>query len=528
MINVNCGVLGHIDSGKTSLCRALHETASTASMDKHPQSRERGITLDIGFSSFRISTEKQVTLVDCPGHASLIKTVIGASQILDVCLLVIDAQKGFQAQTAECLVVAEIVTSALIVVVNKIDLVVNRDINHFQNQYEMNIRQAMGKTRFTRDVPIAFVSALHSRGLDSLVGMIDHITSQTIKRSVTGPFHLSFDHCFLIKGQGTVFTGTVLSGMVRKGQRVTLPDTGETSDIRTIQVFGRPAESACQGDRVGLCIPGIPRSGKERGDLYSNEAHVLHADAFLFVARKIKYYKGCLDVTSFHISVGHHTAIGKPYYIRVRSSLPPSSGSEAPWTSAATSLNTGRLLRDLDEVVGAIRQAVVDPLSELELISDLDAINWSEQDIVCLLLLDRKIRCLEGSVAIASRLDLEAEHSGCRIALFGRMQPIDLNAMRDRVMKTKTKVGEIERHCGESRFLVRGLCKKGSGNIQKLIGKEIFTEEGSRGIIESSFGMSGLVRVRFDDAVGPEAVGGKVQMILRKPALVKILDAHGL
>ena len=87
ILNFNVGVLGHIDSGKTSLSKALSTTASTASFDKNPQSKERGITLDLGFSSFAVPLPEhlkaqpydvlQFTLVDCPGHASLIKTIIG-------------------------------------------------------------------------------------------------------------------------------------------------------------------------------------------------------------------------------------------------------------------------------------------------------------------------------------------------------------------------------------------------------------------------------------------------------------------
>lgn len=88
-LNFNIGVLGHVDSGKTSLCKALSTTASTAAFDKNPQSKERGITLDLGFSSFTVdipegrrgelggSDSVQYTLVDCPGHASLIRTIIG-------------------------------------------------------------------------------------------------------------------------------------------------------------------------------------------------------------------------------------------------------------------------------------------------------------------------------------------------------------------------------------------------------------------------------------------------------------------
>ena len=94
--NVNIGILGHVDSGKTSLCKALSTQASTAAFDKNPQSQERGITLDLGFSAFYVDVNEQMqermerkidriqyTLVDCPGHAGLIRTIIGGAQIID-------------------------------------------------------------------------------------------------------------------------------------------------------------------------------------------------------------------------------------------------------------------------------------------------------------------------------------------------------------------------------------------------------------------------------------------------------------
>ena len=132
VLNFNIGVLGHIDSGKTSLAKALSSTASTASFDKNPQSQERGITLDLGFSSFQVPVPEhlkqhgydvlQFTLVDCPGHASLIKTIIGGAQIIDMMMLIVDVTKGMQTQTAECLVIGEILCEKLVVVLNKIDL----------------------------------------------------------------------------------------------------------------------------------------------------------------------------------------------------------------------------------------------------------------------------------------------------------------------------------------------------------------------------------------------------------------------
>jgi len=134
VLNFNVGVLGHVDSGKTSLAKALSTVASTASFDKNPQSRERGITLDLGFSSFQVpypphlqEQDKsynllQFTLVDCPGHASLIRTIIGGAQIIDMMILVVDVTKGMQTQTAECLVIGQILCEKMIVVLNKADL----------------------------------------------------------------------------------------------------------------------------------------------------------------------------------------------------------------------------------------------------------------------------------------------------------------------------------------------------------------------------------------------------------------------
>ena len=110
VLNINIGILGHVDSGKTSLVKALSTSLSTAALDKHPQSQQRGITLDLGFSAFTLPlsdriqsllVEKygpdhgydliQFTLVDCPGHASLIRTIIGGAQIIDMIILVVDA-----------------------------------------------------------------------------------------------------------------------------------------------------------------------------------------------------------------------------------------------------------------------------------------------------------------------------------------------------------------------------------------------------------------------------------------------------
>jgi selenocysteine-specific elongation factor len=167
-VNINVGVVGHVDSGKTSLVRALSTHISTAALDKNPQSQARGITLDLGFSSFTLDVPErlassgvsrlQFTLVDCPGHASLIRTIIGGAHIIDMMLLVVDAVKGVQTQTAECLVVGEITTDKLVVVLNKTDLLPEATREAAIEKAAARIRKVLATTKFA-DAPIIPVAA---------------------------------------------------------------------------------------------------------------------------------------------------------------------------------------------------------------------------------------------------------------------------------------------------------------------------------------------------------------------------------
>jgi selenocysteine-specific elongation factor len=172
ILNVNIGILGHVDSGKTSLAKRLSTIASTACFDKNPQSKERGITLDLGFSAFYIEVpaylkEKyknerlfnadyiQLTLVDCPGHASLIRTVIAGANIIDTIVLVIDSVKGIQAQTTECLILAEILSDTIVVALNKVDLLEEKEMGPKVNK----LKTAFGNTKFGKNVSVLPVSA---------------------------------------------------------------------------------------------------------------------------------------------------------------------------------------------------------------------------------------------------------------------------------------------------------------------------------------------------------------------------------
>lgn len=245
VLNINIGLLGHIDSGKTSLAKALSTTQSTAAYDKNPQSQERGITIDLGFSSLTVELPEQLyhemkervgsdqdlgprhdwslqmTMVDCPGHAQLIRTIIGGAQIIDLMILVVDIVKGIQTQTAECLVIGEITCDKMIVALNKVDLVPEDKRQISIEKMSKRIGKTLEKTRFS-SAPIVPVTAhpnppdgqpMDTIGIQELLKTICRIISYP-KRNPNSELILSVDHCFAIRGSGTVMTGTIIQGSV--------------------------------------------------------------------------------------------------------------------------------------------------------------------------------------------------------------------------------------------------------------------------------------------------------------------------
>lgn len=144
----------------------------------------------------------------------MIRTVLCGAQIIDLIVLVIDGTKGIQAQTAECLIIAQIMTDRLIFVINKIDLWPEEDREEKLKKVKAKLQIAMKGSKFA-ECPIVSFSANLNIGVDSLKEEIDElITKLPIIRNNSNKFVFAVDHCFPIKGQGTVLTGTVLQGQI--------------------------------------------------------------------------------------------------------------------------------------------------------------------------------------------------------------------------------------------------------------------------------------------------------------------------
>lgn len=351
-LNVNIGILGHVDSGKTSLVKALSTSLSTAALDKNPQSQARGITIDLGFSAFQLPIPDhlreevgdkydsiQFTLVDCPGHASLIRTIIGGAQIIDMMILVVDANKGIQTQTAECIIIGEMTTEKLIIVVNKIDLLPAEGREAHLEKVTRRLRRAFSTTKF-HDAPIVTTAAavggekvasigaylnsqsststshytgavsLANYGVDNLISLIKSSVSIPV-RHTDAPFYYAVDHCFAIKGHGTVLTGTVLSGSITPGTVLEFPELQLQRKVKSMQMFHKTVKYVQQGDRVGMCVTNLDPTLIERGIAAAPNSVPL-LSTMVCLVKKIRFFKqSCPSGTKFHITVGHTTVIAK-------------------------------------------------------------------------------------------------------------------------------------------------------------------------------------------------------------------------
>uniref|UniRef100_A0A182WCJ4 Selenocysteine-specific elongation factor n=1 Tax=Anopheles minimus TaxID=112268 RepID=A0A182WCJ4_9DIPT len=489
-LNLNIGILGHVDSGKTTLAKALSAIASTAAFDKNPQSQERGITLDLGFSALQIDlpdhlreqcveqgVEKlQYTFVDCPGHASLIRTIIGGAQIIDMMLLVIDSEKGIQPQTAECLIIGELTCRKMIVVLNKIDAL--RDPIQQKKTLERlrkGIAGVLSKMSFD-ETPLVAVSATTGENIPTLVEAMKS-KSFVPHRNLDLPFMFAVDHCFAIKGQGTVCTGTVLQGKLSVNEEVEIPKLKLQRKVKSIQMFRKSYQTIRQGDRAGLCITQFDPKSLERGIVCaSNYVHCVHAA--IVRLKSVKYYKRSIrSKAKFHITCGYETVVATILLF----------AGEAETFSYAHQY-------EYVEEIAAERDA-------------------TSRNIFALLEFETPVLAYQNALIIGSKLDSDVHAADCRIAFSGRLSQI----IRDgkytetvlpelQIYKHKAKTGSIQRVVNENELIAVGLFKKSANNRQAFVGLGINLSSGERGIIQDTFGASGKVKLHFPEPVAADVL----------------------
>ncbi|XP_077181525.1 selenocysteine-specific elongation factor [Paroedura picta] len=514
-LNVNVGVLGHIDSGKTALARALSTIGSTAAFDRAPQSRARGITLDLGFSCLCTelpphlglgSGQLQLTLVDCPGHASLIRTIIGGAQIIDLMMLVIDITKGMQTQSAECLIIGQIACQKMIVVLNKIDLLPEEKRQGAVEKMTKKMQKTLENTKF-HGCPIVAVAAkpggpeasetVTPIGVSELIEVLKS-EAYLPKRDPSGSFLMAVDHCFSIKGQGTVMTGTILSGCVSIGDNVEIPALKVTKKVKSMQMFHTPVTYAMQGDRVGICVTQFDPKLLERGLVCTPESlHTIHAA--IISLNKISYFRGALQTKAkFHITVGHETVMGRVMF----------------FSPASDDFNKDSLENEFDFKKEYLYQEEYlckdsNPSEENKENDQMGGRQLPKQQWA-LLEFEKPVTCPKLCLVIGSKLDTDIHANTCRLAFHG----ILLEGMEDKnymetclpklkVYKLKHKDGQVERLCDDYSVIGRSLFKKET-NIQLFVGLKVKLSTGEEGVIEGGFGQSGKFKIHISDGVKPE------------------------
>ena len=251
------GTAGHVDHGKTALIRALTGTET----DRLKEEKERGISIDLGFASFRLPGGEIAGVVDVPGHERFIHNMLAGVGGMDLVLLVIDVNEGVMPQTREHLAILQLLgIERGILVLTKCDLAEADWIDIVEEE----VREEVAGT-FLENAPCCRVSALTGDGLPQLVATICEQLKGISPKDADGPLRLPVDRHFTVSGFGTVVTGTLISGSVTGGDSVEVLPPGEVVRVREIQVHGRKTERASAGQRVALNLAGLDRARIERG-----------------------------------------------------------------------------------------------------------------------------------------------------------------------------------------------------------------------------------------------------------------------
>jgi elongation factor Tu len=284
--HVNVGTIGHIDHGKTTLTAAIQyilklkglieKAQSVDEIDKAPEERARGITINIHHSEYE--TEKRhYAHIDCPGHADYVKNMIVGAAQMDGAILVVAANDGVMAQTKEHILLArQVNVPAIIVFLNKIDLVPDKDLIDLA---EEDVRNELKKYGFPGDeIPVirgSALKALEAKSLDDewakpileLLDALDNYIPEPV-REVDKPFLMPVEDVFSIQGRGTVVTGRVERGILKPGDEVEvvgLKDRPIKTVVTSIEMFRKELDEAHPGDNVGILLRGVGKEDVERG-----------------------------------------------------------------------------------------------------------------------------------------------------------------------------------------------------------------------------------------------------------------------
>ena len=288
--HVNIGTIGHVDHGKTTLTAAITKVLSDkgyakfedyADIDKAPEERERGITINTAHVEYE-TAKRHYAHVDCPGHADYVKNMITGAAQMDGAILVIAATDGPMAQTREHILLArQVGVPRMVVFLNKCDMV---DDEELLELVEMEVRDLLNEYGFEGDdTPIIRGSALKAlegdpKYVESIKQLMDAVDEwiPTPTRDTDKPFLMSIEDVFTITGRGTVVTGRVERGTLKLNDEVEIVGIKPTQKtvVTGIEMFRKQLDFAQAGDNAGVLLRGISREQVERGQVLAKPGSV--------------------------------------------------------------------------------------------------------------------------------------------------------------------------------------------------------------------------------------------------------------
>jgi elongation factor Tu len=288
--HVNIGTIGHVDHGKTTLTAAITNTLAEkgfaqakgyADIDAAPEERERGITINTAHVEYE-TENRHYAHVDCPGHADYVKNMITGAAQMDGAILVVSAADGPMPQTREHILLArQVGVPALVVFMNKCDMV---DDEELLDLVEMEVRDLLSTYEFPGDeIPVVRGSALralegdatYKESINKLMAAVDSYIPLP-ERPIDKTFLMPVEDVFSIEGRGTVCTGRVERGIIKKMEEVEIVgirDTQKTT-VTDIEMFRKLLDEGRAGDNVGLLVRGLKKNDVERGQVIAKPGTV--------------------------------------------------------------------------------------------------------------------------------------------------------------------------------------------------------------------------------------------------------------
>ena len=293
--HVNIGTIGHVDHGKTTLTAAITtvlakkgfaQAQDYGSIDKAPEERERGITINTAHVEYETDT-RHYAHVDCPGHADYVKNMITGAAQMDGAILVVAATDGPMPQTREHILLGrQVGVPYIIVFLNKCDMV---DDEELLELVEMEVRELLSQYDFPGDdTPIVRGSALQAlNGVaeweEKILELANHLDTYIPEpeRAIDQPFLLPIEDVFSISGRGTVVTGRVERGIIRTGDEVEIVGIRPTAKttVTGVEMFRKLLDEGRAGENIGALLRGTKREEIERGQVLAKPGSITpHTD----------------------------------------------------------------------------------------------------------------------------------------------------------------------------------------------------------------------------------------------------------